>query len=511
MKKRLIWFLLTVLLLSAVAFTVSADDEPFWSNMNSDPVKNGPKYFISIPIKADAEPVLLTRIRTYHWNSGNGAQPGTISIYEGEERIGTWQAVGRSAFGSPNVYWEALVEALLLPGHTYRVRVSDSASWSYNEGSRNCGMFELYGEWPAPEGYVPSAQSGIPAEAPAAPAPTAAPVVSLPQPGTVTVPQNVNLVPFGTWEQDGNTANGPEPILWQVIETQYGRQLLLSRDILAVKGYNDMSFGSTWESSSFRSWLNGAFYNSAFTAAEKARIALVKNDNPDNAAFGTRGGNKTDDRIFLLSIPETERTLKTDAARIARPTAAAAADAGTPFAGFNSASMWFLRTPGYAEGVFALVGDDGAVNYGGPLCTENCDAVYFGIRPAFWLATPTGFSVTYDGSYCLTKVPTDGNLYQPGDKVKVLFDPVEYVPGFIFYGWDADGDGVADYGYAYDQLTMPNRNVTLTAICYMPQPQYPDTVTRPEPDPVQRPQPDPGNTLFPPGNYDMPPDYYGVG
>lgn len=75
------------------------------------------------------------------------------------------------------------------------------------------------------------------------------------------------------------------------------------------------------------------------------------------------------------------------------------------------------------------------------------------------------FHVTYEANDCLAAVPTDGNSYAAGQLVNVLFDPVAYKDYLIFYGWDMDNDGVADFGYNYNTFTMPNGDVTLKAIC----------------------------------------------
>ena len=37
--------------------------------------------------------------------------------------------------------------------------------------------------------------------------------------------------------------------------------------------------------------------------------------------------------------------------------------------------------------------------------------------------------------------------------------------GYIFNGWDRDGDHVADHGYYYNSFIMPAHDVELTAIC----------------------------------------------
>jgi hypothetical protein len=76
-----------------------------------------------------------------------------------------------------------------------------------------------------------------------------------------------------------------------------------------------------------------------------------------------------------------------------------------------------------------------------------------------------GHKVTYLPNNCLAEVPTDENTYAGGETVQVLFEPVKYKDYLIFYGWDIDDDGVADFGYNYDKFPMPDFDVELKAIC----------------------------------------------
>lgn len=52
-----------------------------------------------------------------------------------------------------------------------------------------------------------------------------------------------------------------------------------------------------------RKYLNGEFYNT-FSEPDRVRIIEVVNENKDNPWYGTKGGNPTTDKIFLLSIDE---------------------------------------------------------------------------------------------------------------------------------------------------------------------------------------------------------------
>ena len=73
--------------------------------------------------------------------------------------------------------------------------------------------------------------------------------------------------------------------------------------------------------------------------------------------------------------------------------------------------------------------------------------------------------VTYDTNNCLVVAPIDCCEYGYAERVNVLFEPVQYKTGLIFYGWDWDNDGVADFGYNYSSFLMPDYDVTLKAIC----------------------------------------------
>ena len=438
-------------------------EEPIWTNLNSEAVKSGPEHYRVLTLKQDADPILIQRIRTYHWNGGKGAAPGTISVWEGETKLGSWQAVGRGGSGTPNIYWEVLVDIIMYPGHSYTFKVSDPDSMSYNQTSGNAGMFEIYGIDPAPEGYIASTWSN-----------NSSPLASLKTGSTFRM---------GRYEQDNNINNGPESIEWQVLTVQGDRALVVSKYALDFKAYNDTITEITWENASLRKWLNNDFYNTAFNSTEKNQILLVTNENPDNPQFGIDGGNRTKDRIFVLSFEEAEKYFKNDQSRICEVTdyaaaaqAAAYASKGLSAPPSNGNAAWWLRTPGETSLKTVFVALDGSIYYYGygAMVLFNGTA-YTDVRPAFWVKlsaapapTPTPrscYTVTYAGNDCLAKVPTDSKCYRLGDLVTLLFEPVEYMQGTIFNGWDMDDDGVADFGYYYNTFAMPGYDVELKAVC----------------------------------------------
>ena len=67
MKKCVIFLSLLLTILLAAVAPILADEEPLWSNFNIGAVQNGPKYYSGAPVREDADPVLITKVRTYHW------------------------------------------------------------------------------------------------------------------------------------------------------------------------------------------------------------------------------------------------------------------------------------------------------------------------------------------------------------------------------------------------------------------------------------------------------------
>ena len=141
-----------------------------------------------------------------------------------------------------------------------------------------------------------------------------------------------DLVTFGSFEQDGDELNGPEPIQWIVLERFGDRLLVLSADVLDGRQYNHVPFQDvTWADSDLRAWMNGDFFDAAFTPAQQGIIPSVLNDNADQSITGAAGGAPTQDRVFALSEQESVIYLSTSAARsdIGAAPASQAAASGT--------------------------------------------------------------------------------------------------------------------------------------------------------------------------------------
>ena len=184
-----------------------------------------------------------------------------------------------------------------------------------------------------------------------------------------------DIVIFGNYEQDNNTANGKEPIEWIILDKREdGSLVLLSKYALDAKPYNIEHSDVTWETCTLRAWLNEDFYNAAFSAQEQAKIVPVTLENEDNPYWGTTGGKATTDKVWLLSINEVTNKYTGDkvyncftdnTSRMCAPTKYAVAQGAYQQSIYTvdgvGACWWWLRSPGsdsyYAASVFIGGGD----------------------------------------------------------------------------------------------------------------------------------------------------------
>ena len=115
-----------------------------------------------------------------------------------------------------------------------------------------------------------------------------------------------STVRFGKYEQDNNTLNGKEPVEWVVLEKNGSALLVISKNALEGKAYNNANADTTWESSSLRTWLNSDFLDTAFSNAELEHIAPTAISAETNPEYDTDSGTDTQDKVFLLSISEAQ-------------------------------------------------------------------------------------------------------------------------------------------------------------------------------------------------------------
>lgn len=192
-----------------------------------------------------------------------------------------------------------------------------------------------------------------------------------------------DLVIMGTYEQDGKPENGAEPVEWIVldVDAEGGRALVISKYSLDRLLYHSKYENVTWETCDLRGVLNSEFIENTFTEEEAQRILETELHTADNTARGTKGGNDTTDRVFLLSAEEADRYFASDAERKGVPSVylgqLCAFTNGLEF----TSTVWWLRTPGDSQAHAAYV-FAGAVNLSG--WAGNVHKMP--IRPAMWIA-----------------------------------------------------------------------------------------------------------------------------
>lgn len=191
---------------------------------------------------------------------------------------------------------------------------------------------------------------------------------------------------------------GGDSIWWEVIAVDGNRALVISRESVDWKLFNEQYENVTWETSSLRNWLNDTFYNSAFNSDERSKILTTTIENPDNPDSVVDGGNNTDDRLFLLSMFEVQEYFGRESNRGAFLSATAhnSAQEYNPdgyIKMFNCS--WWTRTPGGDEFSFICVDDDGEFEsrptglasdvYDNSGITVADDKNGGGVRPAMWI------------------------------------------------------------------------------------------------------------------------------
>lgn len=139
----------------------------------------------------------------------------------------------------------------------------------------------------------------------------------------------------------------------------------------------------SWEDSSIRKWLNSSFYDDTFTNIEKKAILVTDVDNSTSQATGAKdttnkwkakGGNKTQDRIYLLSYIEAKKYF---------PDLKCTESAG------GESKKWWTRCSGSPKsfsGTLALAVDERCVgrSNGSTAYGQWADQKFL-IRPALWV------------------------------------------------------------------------------------------------------------------------------
>lgn len=184
-----------------------------------------------------------------------------------------------------------------------------------------------------------------------------------------TIVEQMDTITFGLDENSN-------PIEWLVLEKNNNKALLLSKFVLLSKVYHYAEDGTeidiTWSDSDIRKYLNSELINSIFSKKEQGLILITDVINNDNVEYGTKGGNSTKDKLFLLSIDEFNKYFKSEKQAV------------TTFSDGDSRSgdsdSWWLRSPGGRQSSAASV-RFGFLDTSG--YSVNCP--YYTVRPAMWV------------------------------------------------------------------------------------------------------------------------------
>jgi hypothetical protein len=187
-------------------------------------------------------------------------------------------------------------------------------------------------------------------------------------------------VEFGTFEQDGDTANGKEALVWNVLAEENGKLLLMTENVIDMQKFSKLRVDS-WETSILREWANGAFLTESFTGDEQAKIADTTVAVSVNPETGAKSGKETTDKVFVLSIDEVTKYLPDAAARQAEPTEVAIANGVSVDPIYGTSGYW-TRDMGTNGQSATYVYYYGGINYEG-VHIRNTE--YIGVRPVIWV------------------------------------------------------------------------------------------------------------------------------
>ena len=190
-----------------------------------------------------------------------------------------------------------------------------------------------------------------------------------------------STVTFGTYEQDGDTSNGSEPIEWTVLEKDDDKALVMSKYVLDCKEFDTLYKALiAWDNCSLRQWLNGEFIDNAFSSDERLKILTVTVTAEKNPSYDTYAGKDSQDNVFCLSINEINEHHISNGVLKCQPTTYAMQQGAYKDSDGNSA--WWLRTPGYHSNDAAIIDVSGTIDFNGVDFRKN----NIGIRPAMWIS-----------------------------------------------------------------------------------------------------------------------------
>lgn len=185
---------------------------------------------------------------------------------------------------------------------------------------------------------------------------------------------------------------------WRVLDIQNNTALIITEEIIDQRPYHDAYKDITWADCTLRKYLNGEFYEK-FNADDKSRIITVINKNLDNQWYGTKGGEDTEDNIFLLSLEEVCKYFGDSTSKLNNPGKNQRywfqrkdENNSNRLAKLHNkewAWWWWIRSPGrvnvkavYIFGTDGNIGIQGNNILKGNISDGKCTG---GVRPALWI------------------------------------------------------------------------------------------------------------------------------
>ena len=200
------------------------------------------------------------------------------------------------------------------------------------------------------------------------------------------------IIQGNEYEKVGDQYFKVEPIKWKILDEKDGKSLLFPLKGLDVTPFNKTLEDTYWANSYVRGWLNEEFTKAAF-GNQLSQVEETEVINKKNFYFDTYCGEKTVDRLFLLSEEEVFSSEKAssygfacsdaieDSNRMIQPTRYALSK-GAWASSTDGNSFWMLRTNGYNASNTVYVNDDGNIyNRGMPVTCQ--DAI---VMPACWVS-----------------------------------------------------------------------------------------------------------------------------
>lgn len=198
-----------------------------------------------------------------------------------------------------------------------------------------------------------------------------------------------DTVYFGNYWQEDTNGDGvadqndeKTPIRWRILSRNGNDAYVMADQVLDCKKYHEIDESVTWETSTLRKWLNGEFYNTAFTVEEQEAVLEQTLENVDNEKYATEN---EEDMVYLPSYDDVvndDYGFLGDQARIGKNTAYAMASGG------EANSWWWIFPSGSSTAESAAVNPNGDVMGYGAHSAYRC---IYGVRPALHLDLSSPF------------------------------------------------------------------------------------------------------------------------